>query len=85
MNAKTDVTKLACALQTILNMLICACVMTVETALRVYTKEEGEIEFGSDDEDGEKEWTLAQIDVLIHFIHICSNDVKVCITFFISC
>ena len=55
MNAKTDVTKLACALQTILNVLICACVMTVEIALRVYTREEGEIEFDSDDEDSEKE------------------------------
>ena len=38
MNAKNDVTKLACALQTILSVLICACVIIVGIAKRFYTK-----------------------------------------------
>ena len=53
--------------------------------VEILYEEEEEIEFDSDGEDGEEEWTLAQTDVLMHFIHICSNDVKVCITFLISC
>ena len=35
---KNDVTKLACALQTILKALLCACVMTVEIANSLYLK-----------------------------------------------
>ena len=44
MNAKNDVTKLACALQTILSVLICACVMTVEIVKRFYTKEKEKLD-----------------------------------------
>ena len=44
MNAKNDVTKLACALQMILSVLICACVMTVEIAKRFYTKEKEKLD-----------------------------------------
>ena len=74
----TDVTKLACVLQMFLRH-------DWGNFVEILYEEEGEIEFDSDDENIEEEWTLAQIDVLKHFIHICSNDVKVCITFLISC
>ena len=55
---KNDATKLACALQTILSVLICACVIIVEIVKRFWILyREGEIELESDDADDEEEWT----------------------------
>ena len=56
MNAKNDVTKLACALQTTLSVVICACVMTGNCEEILYEK--GEIEFDSNDKGDKEERTF---------------------------